>query len=80
MIPDVYLSKSQDEDPASDTVFSSLETPFNLDYNFDSLFDVRVTQEESRVKLRSLPEYQSAQWLLFPDDLGKQAWDTVVLM
>lgn len=82
MIPELYLHKDPGEEEAdnSDTVFSSLETPGNFDFNFNNLFNVESTQENSNVKMRSLPEFQNHQILLYPDDEVKQFWDLVVLM
>jgi len=35
--------------------------------------------EESPVKLRKKPEYQSVRFIIFPDDYLKIAWDLLIL-
>ena len=79
MIPDLYLHKSPgDDDEASDTVFSSLETP--RDTPFDTYINVTGRQEDYAMRSRSLPENKDARWILFPDDPFRQVWDVVVLV
>jgi hypothetical protein len=81
MIPDLYLHKSPgDDDEASDTIFSALDTPRSLENRFDDYLNVAYRQEDYNVKSRALPENRGAKWLLFPDDSGKQLWDVVVLV
>lgn len=82
MVPDLYMGKAQAEDDleASETVFSSLETPRASEYLYDLFINVVLIQEEHTVRLRALPEFKESQWLLYPDDPFKQAWDAGILL
>lgn len=82
MVPDLYIGKVQPEDDleASETVFSSLETPRASEYLYDLFINVECRQEERTVRLRALPEFRAFQYLLYPDDPLKQLWDAVILL
>jgi hypothetical protein len=82
MIPELYINKvhQEAEEEGSDTVFSALETPRNLDYNFDTIYNVSSKQEENEIRMRALPEFSKAQCLLYPDDPVKQYWDALIMM
>lgn len=81
MIPDLYLHKSPwDDDEVSDTVFSALDTPRNLDTPFDDYINVANKQEDYSTRSRELPEHRGVRWVVFPDDPGREMWEAVVLL